>query len=172
MANIDIISQGDTGKFQLIIDREDFDPELDEFKVRLSWGFYDEHVDIRKDEMFHDEEWNVFFMFDSEKMHGIITAECEYLVPDSDVAFPQEGDARDEEWYRINVDRQLLCLVTTSATACTQKCTNKCNEHFVHYKRVLRSDANSLYAIVRDNTLQVIRTSEGNIVRVRKHNLN
>ena len=175
MAKIDIIYQGDTGKYQLIIERDGFNPQTCDFRLTLSWGFRGEHKVIKKDEMFHDEEWNVFFMFDSSKMLGKIAVECEYWVADSDIGYPAEGDATEEAWFRVNVDRQVLCLVSTSATACVPKVACKCpcgQEHFVHYQRTLRSDANSLYAIVRDNTLQVIRTSDGNIVRVKKHNLN
>lgn len=173
MSKIDIIQQSDVAKYQLIIDHEDFNPETDDFTVRLSWGFYGESIEIKKNEMYHDEEWNVFFMFDSTPMLGMITAECEYLVPDSDMG-ANELVGTEEELYRVNVDRQVLCLVTTSATACLPKANCKCvcnTEHSVSYKRTLRSDARSLYAILRVD-FEIIKTSDDNIVRVRKHNLN
>ena len=163
MGKIDIIQSPDVAKYQLKIQRDDFDIQHDDFLVRLSWGFYGESLTIRKEEMFHDEEWNVFFMFDSTKMNGMITAECEYNVPDTDAA----------SGYRLSVDRQLLCLVTTSATARLPKATAKCQcqeQHYVEYTRTFRSDATSLYAIVRVQP-EVVATSDGAPLRVRKHQL-
>lgn len=173
MAKLDIIQQGDTGKYQLVIDRDGFDPQTCDFTLRLSWGYRGESLEIRKEEMFHDEEWNIFFMFDSRKMLGAITTECEYLVLDSDVEEAGVANTGEYDWYRVNVDRQTLCLVTTSANAMVQKGACKCScreEHFVHYKRTLRSDSNSLYAIVRANQ-EIVKTSDGSIVRIRKSNL-
>lgn len=173
MAKLDIIQQGDTGKYQLIIERDGFDPQTCDFTLRLGWGYRGEIVEIRKEDMFHDEEWNVFFMFDSRNMLGTITAECEYLVIDTDVTCTGEDNAGEYDWFRVNVDRQTFCLVTPSSDAKVQKGACRCScreEHFVHYKRTLRSDANTLYAIVRASQ-EIVRTSDGNIVRVRKHNL-
>ena len=163
MAKLDIIQQGDTGKYQLIIDRDGFDPQTCDFTLRLSWGYRGESLEIRKEDMCHDEEWNIFFMFDSRKMLGAITAECEYLVLDSDVEEASVANTGEYDWYRVNVDRQTLCLITTCKCSCRE-------EHFVHYKRTLRSDANSLYAIVRANQ-EIVKTSDGSIVRIRKSNL-
>lgn len=163
MTNIDIIQKGDVAKYQLTIQRDDFDMQQDDFLVRLTWGFYGESLTISKEEMFHDEDWNVFFMFDSTKMSGMITAECEYNVPDTDA----------ESGYRLSVDRQILCLVTTSATARLSKATCACKtleNHYVEYKRTFRSDAKSLYAIVRVQP-EVVTTSNGEPLRVRKHQL-
>lgn len=163
MEKIDIIQSPDVAKYQIMIEREDFDMQRDDFLVRLTWGFHGESLTINKEDMFHDEEWNVFFMFDSSNMSGMITAECEYNVPDTDA----------ESGYRLSVDRQILCLVTTSATARLSKaaCVCKCLEqHYVNYKRTFRSDAKSLYAIVRVQP-EIVTTSLGEPVRVRKHEL-
>ncbi len=160
MSEKDIIQKGDVAKYQLIIDRDGFDPQQCEFKVTLSWGIVNRGVmTIEREQMFHDEEWNLFFLFNSTTMLGMVTAECEYYVIDTDV----------EGGMRKNVDRQLLCLVADNGCAKLPRCTCK-HEGNVEYKRTMRSDANSLYAIVRVNGEQV-RTADHDVLRVRKHDL-
>ena len=160
MTNKNIIQRGDIAKYQIKIQRDDFDVERDDFSVTLKWGIaVPGSVKIEKTDMYHDEDWNVYFMFDTSGMIGRITAECEYKVPDTDA---QSG-------YRTSVDRQVLCLVADSATAKLPKCP-VIGERYVTYTRTFRSDANSLYAIVRVHP-EVVNTSEGTPLRVRKHNL-
>lgn len=158
MNKIEIIQQGDQAKFQLIIEREDFTMQADDFNVTLSWGFGGRKMVIRKEDMFHDEEWNVYFMFETTEMMGMVTAECEYFVPDSD----------SRTGLRREVDRQILCLVTTSACPMVQKCCCKyADKHNVTYIRRYHSDANTLYAIVRVDG-SVVRLEGGETLRVRK----
>lgn len=160
MRTLDIIQSGDIAKYQLIINRDGFDPHTCDFQVTLSWGIVNRgQLVIKKENMYHDEEWNVFFMFDSTTMHGMITAECEYYVIDS--------DATDDE--RLSVDRQILCLVADSGMAKLPRCADS-KDRMVMYKRTLRADAKSMYAIVRADG-DIVRTSDNDVVRVRKHDL-
>lgn len=160
MANIDIIQQGDVAKYQLEIERDDFSMIENDFSVKLSWGLLGQSVEIPKDKMYHDEEWNVFFLFDTSEMLGQITAECEYLVTDSDT----------ESGYRREVDKRLLCFVNSSVCPRFPKKCCKCqdvNPRYVSYTRMTDSDLRTLYLILRADGKEV-RTSEEEIVRVRK----
>lgn len=158
MNKIDIIQRSDEAKYQLKIEREDFTMEQNDFNVTLTWGFNGKKKVIPKENMFHDEEWNVFFMFDTSEMMGMVTAECEYFVPDTD---SQYG-------YRREVDRQILCLVTDSSCPQVQKfCCKYVEPHNVTYIRRYHSDTNTLYAIVRVNG-EVVRLKGGETLRVRK----
>ena len=160
MTTKNIIQKGDIAKYQIKISRDDFDVERDDFSVTLRWGIASpDSMKIEKTDMYHDEEWNVYFMFETSGMLGKVTAECEYKVPDSDA---QGG-------YRVSVDRQFLCLVADNATAKLPKCP-VLGEQYVTYTRTFRSDANSLYAIVRVQP-EVVTSSNGEPLRVRKHNL-
>ena len=106
MTTKNIIQKGDIAKYQIKIQRDDFDVERDDFSVTLRWGIASpDSMKIEKTDMYHDEEWNVYFMFETSGMLGKVTAECEYKVPDSDA---QGG-------YRTSVDRQILCLVADNA---------------------------------------------------------
>ena len=160
MTTKNIIQKGDIAKYQIKIQRDDFDVERDDFSVTLRWGIASpDSMKIEKTDMYHDEEWNVYFMFETSGMLGKVTAECEYKVPDSDA---QGG-------YRTSVDRQILCLVADNATAKLPKCP-VLGERYVTYTRTFRSDANSLYAIVRVQP-EIVASSDGEPLRVRKHNL-
>jgi hypothetical protein len=160
MKTLDIIQQGDIAKYQLIISRDGFDPQTCDFQVTLSWGIVNRgQMVIKRENMYHDEDWNLFFMFDTTTMHGMLTADCEYYVLDSDT----------ESGERRNVDRQILCLVADSGIAQLPRCAES-KDRMVMYKRTLRADAKSLYAIVRADGY-IVRTSDNNVVRVRKHDL-
>lgn len=170
MRTLDIIQQGDIAKYQLIISRDGFDPQTCDFQVTLSWGIVNRgQMVIKRENMYHDEDWNLFFMFDTTAMHGMLTAECEYYVPDSDMGYPEVGDATDEGWFRRVVDRQILCLVADNATARLPRCADK-KDGSVKYEPKDEADLRSLYLIVRADG-EIVRTSDNNVVRVRKHDL-
>lgn len=160
MTTKNIIQRGDIAKYQITIRRDDFDMQNDDFTVTLKWGIASPaSMKIVKADMFHDEDWNVYFLFDTSLMLGRVTAECEYIVPDTDA----EGGSRK------SIDRQVLCLVADNATAKLPKCP-VLGERYVEYQRTFRSDAKTLYAIVRVQP-EVVTTSNGTPLRVRKHNL-
>lgn len=165
MNKIDVIQKGGVAKYQLTIEREDFSMDTCDFSVTLYWGLYGQSLKITKEHMVHDEEWNVFFLFDTSDMIGAVTAECEYWVPDSDV--DGSSDAAEQPTDRREVDRQRLCFVTD--VACTRLQCCKCEgDGFVTYKRMMGNDMRTLYLIVRTKDKDPVVTAEGMVVRVRK----
>lgn len=160
-----IIQEGDVAKYQMLIEHEDFDMMQDEFEVTLSWGMLGESMTVSKSEMVHDEDGNWFLIFNSSGMVGKVTAECRYLVPDSDMA----------DGVREEVDRQYIGFVTANPCpqfACECECPTHEEKLHVTYTRVWRSDVNTLYLNLRtteeNGEHRPILDSEGKKLRVRK----
>jgi hypothetical protein len=75
MTTKNIIQKGDIAKYQIKIQRDDFDVERDDFSVTLRWGIASpDSMKIEKTDMYHDEDWNVYFMFETSGMLGKVTA--------------------------------------------------------------------------------------------------
>ena len=69
MTTKNIIQRGDIAKYQITIRRDDFDMQNDDFTVTLKWGIASPaSMKIVKADMFHDEDWNVYFLFDTSLM--------------------------------------------------------------------------------------------------------
>lgn len=98
-----ILQQGEEAKYGMLISREGFSMESDDFEVELSWGFAGASVKITKDSMVFGVDGYAYFVFHTDDMLGRITAKCTYWVQDSDCA----------DGLRTEVDEQLLCFVAT-----------------------------------------------------------
>ena len=155
-----IIQQGDIAKFQVAIDREDYDQVRDDFWVTLRWGIPEQSITIQKSAMITDEEHHYFMVFDSASMLGKITAECHYILPDTDMS----------DGTRMEIDRQILGFVVNNGCpqfACRRLCVGQDVRH-VTYTRAFRDDVNTLYLNLRDSQQRQITDSEGQNLRVRK----
>ena len=141
-----ILQQGSEGKYRITFNGPDFHPDVDDFKVVLSWGFRKQSVTIEKSQMEQDYEGKWFFVFDSSEMLGQVMATCTYYMPDGD-----QGDGIFER-----TDRQLLCFVTTNPQPkllCVK--ANQCGR-WVSYERILSPDEELAY--------QYLTTSNGEYV--------
>lgn len=156
-----IIERGDTAKYQLTIEHEDFDQQRDDFFVVFRHGMMKGCFSIKKEDMLHDEDGNWFVAFPTGGIVGWITAETHYMVQDSDM----------KDGSREEVERHLIGFVTDNP--CPKFCAEnllkcECEEGgHVKFKRVWRSDVNSMYLILRTKDGE-IKDSEGNALRVRK----
>ena len=163
MDNSFIIQRGDTAKYQLTIEHEDFDQNTGEFFVILPWGMKRESLTIQHSAMIQDEDGNWFVIFDSSAMLGKVTAETHYIVED--------GDMPDDEREIIN--RKIIGLVTESPCPRLAGCSCEADSDTgVTWKRVYRSDVGTLYMGLRTCDQEPILDSQGNQLRVRKSNLN
>lgn len=155
------IVPGELAKYQLIIEREDFDPAVNDFRATISWGLFGQSITITREQMFRDEEWHWFCLFDTTDMVGTLWAYTEYEVTDSDV----EGD------MRTCTDSQKIGIV--SDTPCCKKhcrCKKKC-DRFVRWERIHRSDAHTLYLNLLTSDGRPITDSNLEQLKVKKHNL-
>lgn len=155
-----IIQQGDTAKFQVTIQHEDFDQQTDPFRVVVHGGIPDTPVTINREDMLHDEDGNFYLVFPSSGMQGQLLAECHYGVHDEDV----EGNVRDD------VDRQWLAFVTDSpcphfAGRCD--CFGSRDGH-VEYERTDDSDVASIYMTLVTSDGQTVTDANGAILKVRR----
>lgn len=155
-----IIQQGDTAKFQVIIQHEDFDQQTDPFRVVVHGGIPDTPVTIDREDMLHDEDGNFFMLMPTAGLVGPLKAECHYTVSDSD--FPETGT-------RNEVDIQFLAFVTDSP--CPHiPCCGQCTGAYAHvqYKRVYGGDVNTAWLNLRTSDKQPIVDSDGRQLRVHK----
>lgn len=106
MINVkNIIQQGETAKYQVIIEHPGFSMTEDDFEIVLSWGMRGESLRILKSEMLQNEGGETFFTFPTKNMVGRVEATCRYWVPDTDM----EDDAAEM------TERSPLCWVITDA---------------------------------------------------------
>lgn len=169
MTKNDIIQRGEEAKYQVKILREEFDMASHVYEVTLHYGMLGRSLTIHKDGLIFDEEGHCFVVFDTTDMLGLITAETRYYVPDTD--YP--------DGYRTEVDRQHICQVVDDP-ACFVCCNGTTPDEdldpvhppHVLWTRIFRSDANSLYATLVDRDGIPFATSDGDILKVHKHNLN
>ena len=47
-----VIFKGELAKYQITIDRDDFDVHTCDFSIRLSWGMFGQQMEIKKEDMF------------------------------------------------------------------------------------------------------------------------
>lgn len=153
------IISGSEAKYQLTIDCQDFDQRVDDFSVVIRWGLQGTSMTIDRSKMFYDEEGNCFFTFTTAGMVGALMAECTYYVPDSD--YP--------EGFRKEIDAQIIGCVVTSPCRRRRCCMAiGCADSKVQYKRIGRSDANSLYMTLRTSEGDALTTSDGSVLKVKK----
>lgn len=156
------IFQGELAKYQIIITREDFDVQTCDFSIRLSWGMFGQYIEIPKSEMFRDEEWHMFFVFDTSDMLGPIKATTTYYVADTDV----EGGMRE------CVDMQVIGFVIETECALMQpRCKSNQILRFVSFERIARSDAQTLFLNLLTVDGRPLTSVDGKQFRVRKANL-
>lgn len=156
-----IIQKGDTAKYQLTIEHQDFDQQRDQFWVVLHYGMTGGTMRICKEQMPHDEDGNWFLLFQTANLPlGQVKAETHYMVPDSDI----EGGVREEvEW-------DWLGFVTDSPCpqfACRCHCQHPIEEH-VKFKRAFRGDVNTVYMNLRTSDGEYLKDDEGNQQKVHK----
>lgn len=162
MMNVkNIIQQGEDAKFNIRIEREGFTMQDDDFRLTLKWGMQEKHLVIQKSQMMEDEAGNWLFTFPTKEMTGIVTAVCEYDVPDSDYA----------DGFRTEKEEQPLCFVNANMRLPQMmKDGGIYNGTYVSYERRLRSDVRSLYVILRDVTGAWLRDMNGFVQRALKKN--
>jgi len=153
-----IVSQGDVAKFRLIITHEDFDQEKDNYKVVLSWGMFKQSMTVEKSEMITDEDGNIYLVFDSTGMVGIVKATCIYDVEDGDM----------ESGVRQEVNYQWLCFVTSNPDPQFACDFEPGGDGHVTYTRVYGGDVGTAYLNLRDSNKENLLDSEGNQLRVHK----
>lgn len=124
-----IIQQGAEAEFQIEVRRTDFDWTTCGLCVNLSWGYRGESICIDKDDMSFDDEGRYYFSFDTSEMMGWVSSECRYETVDPD-------DAVDG--MRTNVDRQILCFVSSSPATNLGRCRKKVTgeKRYIQYTRM------------------------------------
>lgn len=156
------IFQGELAKYQITITREDFDVQTCDFSIRLSWGMFGQYIEIPKSEMFRDEEWHMFFVFDTSDMLGPIKATTTYYVADTDV----EGGMRE------CVDMQVIGFVIETECALMQpRCKSNQILRFVSFERIARSDAQTLFLNLLTVDGRPLTSVDGKHFKVKKSNL-
>lgn len=156
------IFQGELAKYQITITREDFDVQTCDFSIRLSWGMFGQYIEIQKSEMFRDEEWHMFFVFDTSDMLGPIKATTTYYVADTDV----EGGMRE------CVDMQVIGFVIETECALMQpRCKSNQILRFVSFDRIARSDAQTLFLNLLTVDGRPLTSVDGKHFKVKKSNL-
>ena len=156
------IFQGELAKYQITITREDFDVQTCDFSIRLSWGMFGQYIEIQKSEMFRDEEWHMFFVFDTSDMLGPIKATTTYYVADTDV----EGGMRE------CVDMQVIGFVIETECALMQpRCKSNQILRFVSFERIARSDAQTLFLNLLTVDGRPLTSVDGKHFKVKKSNL-
>lgn len=131
-----VIVAGTEAKYFIDIQQDGFSMEEDNFTVELRWGIRPKSLMITKQEMTADTSGKYFFMFDTSKMLGKVTAICRYYVPDMD----------DPDGAREEVDEQRICFVAVAPCPQLLSCP-KCGTsgHNVTYERTDQNDIASMY---------------------------
>lgn len=156
-----IIPKGNIAKYQLIIRSADFDAAENDVFAILHYGMMGATKRISKNEMFTNEDGDIFVFFDTANMTGEVKAETHYVVSDGDMS----GGTREE------IDYQIIGFVTDAA--CPQFCKScKCNgggdEQQVEWVRKQDSDLSTVFLYLRTRDKEPILDSEGKPLRVRK----
>ena len=162
MMNVkNIIPQGEDAKYNIRIEREGFSMQDNDFRLALKWGMQEKQLVIPKSQMMDDEAGNWIFTFPTKDMVGVVTAVCEYDVPDGDYV----------EGFRTEKEEQPLCFVNTNMRLPQiMKDDGLYNGVHVSYERRMRSDVRSLYVVLRDVTGAILRDMNGLIQRALKKN--
>ena len=162
MDNKYFVARGDTAKYKVTIHHADFSQERDDYYIVLEYGIMGGEMVVDKGMMPVDEEGNIFLLFETSEMVGLVKAVCHYFVPDTDI----QGGVREE------VDIQYLCFVSSSP-ATNLRCDmpepiHEDGVEHVTYERVFRGDVNTLYLNLRTGEGENIVDSEGRQSRVHK----
>lgn len=131
-----IFQQRESAKFGVLISREGFSMESDDFEIELSWGFSGRTLKILKDDCVFGVDGYAYFIFNTENMVGRVVARCSYRMQDSD----------SKDGFRIEVDEQYLCFVATDPLprfACVPA-LDMC-EHYVTYQSTNQSGVGNKY---------------------------
>ena len=156
-----VIFKGELAKYQITIDRDDFDVHTCDFSICLSWGMFGQQMEIKKEDMFRDEEWHMFFVFETDDMIGTIKATTTYYVEDGDVS----------GGYRECTDMQVIGFVTDSQCTMMRKhCKCGQSDGYVKFERIDKSDASTLYLDLVTMDGQPLTTANGERIKVRKNN--
>ena len=156
-----IIQQGESAKFQIVIVREGFSMIDNDFRVRLYWGMRGQHLDIAKKDMLQDEDGRFFIQFDTKNMSGLIKIETIYDIPDTDF---------DDE-VRPEIERQPLCYINPVDKLPVYGGAGDgyiSQGNHVSFTRTSASGVKSLYFILRDILGKFLKDSEGLQLRARK----
>lgn len=157
-----IIHKGDTAKYEVVINHEDYDQQTDSFHIVLKWGIPEQSLTIDRSEMLHDEDGHFFMLVPTANMYGLIKATCHYMVTDSDL----NAGTREE------IDIQNIGFVTDSPCAHLDRhlCFGAPEDNHVLYTRIYRNDAKTLYMGVRTSEKELVLDADGKQIRVRKSN--
>lgn len=136
MTDNDIIVQGTEAKYFVDIEYEGFSMADNDFNIELFYGMHNDSIKLTKQDMTADTSGKYFFMFNTSKMTGKVTAVCTYYVPDTD-------DPDDS--VRAITNEQILCFV--ASTPCPKLlCCPKCDpDEHVTYERTDESGIASMY---------------------------
>lgn len=138
-----IIQKGEEVKYQITIDKEGFDMYLNNFKVVLYWGNPRLRLSIDKAEMFMDDDGYWYFTFSTEYMDGNVEVNCIVDIPDNN--YP--------DGIRTEVDKRVLCYVTTEPCPCGLPIEIKCEDPSVQYIRVDKEISSDYYTLSDTNGL-------------------
>ena len=129
-----IIVQGETVKYILLIDRQDFSMSNGDFQVELRWGLQGQTKVIKKSEMMEASSgW--LFSFSTDGMVGKVVAKCTWFYDDTDVS----GAIRPE------TDEQIIAFVVTTPCPKFQACPKCTGDHDVTYTRIEESEITAKY---------------------------
>lgn len=161
MINVkNIIQQGETAKYQVIIEHPGFSMTEDDFEIVLSWGMRGDSLRIPKSEMLQNEGGETFFTFPTKNMVGRVEATCRYWVSDTDMT----DDAAEM------TERSPLCWVIADAKLPTGTDPGLYKGDHVQYVRKSGVGLKSLYEVLRDVTGAILRDANGLILRALKKN--
>ena len=132
---------------------------LDSFSTALPSKYIVEDYFITKDQMISNENDEWYFTFATDGMVGLVTAECQFDVPDRD--YPDR--------FRTEVDRQYICFVATDPFPnCICMPARKCQDTTVVYERTEESDVAELYAYLSDRLGRRLMTIDEEYILVLK----
>lgn len=160
-----IIQQGESAKYQIIISGEGFSMRENDFSVRLYWGMQGKTIDIAKEDMLQDEDGRFYIQFETSKMSGLVKAETTYNMPDPDFA----------DGVRPEIERQPLCFVNPSSKLPMYGGAGDgyiFDGNHVTFIRTSASGVKSLYFMLRDIIGKYLKDSLGRQMFARKKERN
>ena len=154
----DIIYQGTEVKYAISIDG--LNMAADPFEVTLTWGMMGKTLTLRKQDMTEGADGMWYFMFPTDRMVGVVIAECRYDVPDTDFA----------DGFRRETDRQALCFVAATSRPQLVCCPSD-DGHTVHYERTMEGNLGDFDLLTDKNGLLLL-TADGKYLAVQKGIIN
>lgn len=152
-----ILQQGDEAKYMIVIDHEGFDADTDHFAVELTWGMSGQSLTLDKADMTEGDFGTFFFDFNTAAMLGKVVAACSYDIPDASLP----------DGYRTEVNRQILCFVTTSPQPKLVCCPVEPAQQDVIYTRVQTSDVTVNYSQLLTVNGEPILTADNEAIYVK-----